>query len=172
VELQLKEQDLRQVFGDVLALAAEELTTRNVTLDSSLPSNALVANVDADLLKQAALNVIQNGAQAMPEGGRLRVVLEEDKKSGVLRIADEGIGIPEEIREKIFDLYFTTKSEGSGIGLAMTYRILQLHHGSVEVQSSVGRGTEFQLRIPLTATEWGRRHLLPANMESTEGLLG
>lgn len=172
VELQLKEQDLRQVFGDVLALAAEELTTRNVTLDSSLPSNALVANVDADLLKQAALNVIQNGAQAMPEGGTLRVVLEEDKKSGVLRIADEGIGIPEEIREKIFDLYFTTKSEGSGIGLAMTYRILQLHHGSVEVQSSVGRGTEFQLRIPLTATEWGRRHLLPANMESTEGLLG
>ncbi|HUN87111.1 MAG TPA: ATP-binding protein [Terracidiphilus sp.] len=172
VELQLKEQDLRQVFGDVLALAAEELTTRNVTLDSSLPSNALVANVDADLLKQAALNVIQNGAQAMPEGGTLRVVLEEDKKNGVLRIADQGTGIPEEIREKIFDLYFTTKTEGSGIGLAMTYRILQLHHGSVEVQSTVGRGTEFLLRIPLTATEWGRRHLQPANMQGSEGFLG
>jgi len=172
VELQLKEQDLRQVFGDVLALAAEELTTRNVTLDSSLPSNALVANVDADLLKQAALNVIQNGAQAMPEGGTLRVVLEEDKKNGVLRIADQGTGIPEEIREKIFDLYFTTKTEGSGIGLAMTYRILQLHHGSVEVQSTVGRGTEFLLRIPLTATEWGRRHLQPANLQGSEGFLG
>jgi len=172
VELQLKEQDLRQVFGDVLALAAEELTTRNVTLDSSLPSNALVANVDADLLKQAALNVIQNGAQAMPEGGILRVVLQEDKKNGVLRITDQGAGVPEEIREKIFDLYFTTKSEGSGIGLAMTYRILQLHHGSVEVQSTVGRGTEFLLRIPLTATEWGRRHLQPANSQTSEGLLG
>lgn len=169
VELQLKEQDLRQVFGDVLALAAEELTTRNVTLDSSLPSNALVANVDADLLKQAALNVIQNGAQAMPEGGTLRVVLEEDKKSGVLRIADEGVGIPEEILEKIFDLYFTTKSEGSGIGLAMTYRILQLHHGSVEVQSNVNRGTEFVMRIPLATTEWGRRHLQPASLENSEG---
>ena len=172
VELQLHEQDLRQVFGDVIALAAEELSTRNVTLEGSLPSNALVANVDADLLKQAAWNVIQNGAQAMPEGGILRVVLEEQKKNAVLRIADEGTGIPDEIRDKIFDLYFTTKTEGSGIGLAMTYRILQLHHGSVEVQSRVDRGTEFLLRIPLAATEWGRRHLQPANVDRTEGFGG
>jgi signal transduction histidine kinase len=172
VELQLREQDLRQVIGDVLALAAEELSTHNVPLESSFPSNPLVANVDADLLKQAALNVIQNGAQAMPNGGRLRVVLEENKKTAVLRIADEGTGIPDEIREKIFDLYFTTKSEGSGIGLAMTYRILQLHHGSVEVQSNVDRGTEFLLRIPLATAEWGRRHLQPANMANTDGLMG
>ena len=169
VELQLHEQDLRSVFGDVLALAAEELSTRNVTLESHLPSNPLVANVDADLLKQAALNVIQNGAQAMPEGGTLRVVLEDDRKMAVLRIADEGTGIPAEIREKIFDLYFTTKTGGSGIGLAMTYRILQLHHGSVDVQSKIDRGTEFSLRIPLAATEWGRRHLQPANVEGTKG---
>ena len=143
-----------------------------MTLESSFPSNPLVANVDADLLKQAALNVIQNGAQAMPHGGRLRVVLEENKKSAVLRIADEGTGIPDEIREKIFDLYFTTKSEGSGIGLAMTYRILQLHHGSVEVQSNVDRGTEFILRIPLAAADWGRRHLQPAIMGNSEGFIG
>jgi len=172
VELQLKEQDLRQPIGDVLALALDELSTRNVTLESTLASNPLIANVDADLLKQAVINVIQNGAQAMPNGGRLRVVLEEDKKNAVLRIADEGTGISEEIRDKIFDLYFTTKSEGSGIGLAMTYRILQLHHGSVEVQSNVSRGTEFVLRIPLAATEWGRRHLQPANMGNSEGNVG
>ena len=172
VELQLREQDLRQVIGDVLALASEELSTRNVQLESWMPPNPLVANVDADLLKQAAINVIQNAAQAMPTGGRLQVVLEEDRKHAVLRISDEGPGIPPEIREKIFDLYFTTKSEGSGIGLAMTYRILQLHHGSVEVQSELGRGTEFQLRIPLAATEWGRRHLQQAGIESTEGFAG
>jgi signal transduction histidine kinase len=172
VELQLKEQDLRQPIGDVLALASDELSTRNVTLKSSMASNPVIANVDADLLKQAVINVIQNGAQAMPDGGTLRVVLEEDKKNAVLRIADEGTGISEEIRDKIFDLYFTTKSEGSGIGLAMTYRILQLHHGSVEVQSNVSRGTEFVLRIPLAATEWGRRHLLPANMGNSEGNVG
>jgi signal transduction histidine kinase len=169
VELQLREQDLRTVIGDVLALASEELSTRNVTLLSRMPSNPLVANVDADLLKQAALNVIQNGAQAMPEGGTLRVVLEDDRKMAVLRIADEGYGIPEDIREKIFDLYFTTKVGGSGIGLAMTYRILQLHHGSIDVQSKVDRGTEFSLRIPLAATEWGRRHLQPAIVEDTKG---
>jgi signal transduction histidine kinase len=116
--------------------------------------------------------VIQNGAQAMPEGGTLEVVLEEHWKSAVLRIADEGPGIPDEIREKIFDLYFTTKSGGSGIGLAMTYRILQLHHGSIEVQSSQDHGTEFLLRIPLAATEWGRRHLEPASEQSEEGLSG
>ncbi len=172
VELQLREQDLRQVIRDVLTLASDELSTRNVTLESSLASNPLIANVDADLLKQAVINVLQNGAQAMPEGGRLRVVLEEVKKMAVLRIADEGAGIPEEIRDKIFDLYFTTKTGGSGIGLAMTYRILQLHHGSVEVQNSGNRGTEFVLRIPLTVTEWGRRHLQPASMGNLEGPVG
>jgi len=190
VELQLHEQDLRLVIGDVLALAAEELTTHRVRLTSRMPEEPLLANVDADLLKQAALNVIQNGAQAMPEGGRLEVVLEEDQsgetgtqpargnglegsrtgratpKFAVLRIADEGPGIPAEILEKIFDLYFTTKSGGSGIGLAMTYRILQLHHGSVDVQSREGRGTEFRLRIPLTAAGRGLRVPQPASIRS------
>jgi signal transduction histidine kinase len=172
VELQLREQDLRQVIGDVLTLAKDELSTRNVTLEIAMASNPLIANVDADLLKQAVLNVIQNGAQAMPEGGTLRVVLEESKKIAILRIADQGTGIPDEIRDKIFDLYFTTKSEGSGIGLAMTYRILQLHHGSVEAQNNGSRGTEFVMRIPLAATEWGRRHLQPASMGNSEGSVG
>jgi len=170
VELQLREQDLRPVIADVLALAAEELSTHNVTLVSRMPSSPLVANIDADLLKQAVLNVIQNGAQAMQQGGTLEVVLEEDHKSGVLRIADEGPGIPEDIRAKIFDLYFTTKSGGSGIGLTMTYRVLQLHHGSVEVQSRAGRGTEFLLRVPLAAGDWGRRHLRPAVVTNEKGL--
>jgi len=192
VELQLQEHDLRMVVGDVLALAADELETRQVTLISRMPEEPLIANVDADLLKQAALNVIQNGAQAMPDGGRLEVTLEEEWNVGensagpshgrggsdrlpavgnfaILRIADEGVGIPADIREKIFDLYFTTKSGGSGIGLAMTYRILQLHYGSVEVKSREGRGTEFRLRIPLAATDRGRRHLQPANVDSEKG---
>src|SRR5208283_1466515 len=82
VELQLHEQDLRLVVGDVLALAADELETHHVTLTSHMPGEPLIANVDADLLKQAALNVIQNGAQAMPEGGRLEVTLEEEGNGG------------------------------------------------------------------------------------------
>ncbi len=194
VEVQLREQDLRPVIGDVLALAADELTMRRVTLVSRIPAEPLIANVDADLLKQAVLNVIQNGAQSMPDGGRLEVTLELDgnqnesqirasKGNGMaggashapahfalLRVADEGIGIPDEIRDKIFDLYFTTKIGGSGIGLAMTYRILQLHHGSVDVQSRQGRGTEFRLRIPLAAADRGRRNLQPAAVEDQKGL--
>jgi signal transduction histidine kinase len=172
VELRLSEQDLRPVLSDVLALAAEELSTHQVTLVSRLPSKPLMAKIDADLLKQAVLNVIQNGAQAMQQGGRLEVILEEEGKMAVLRVSDEGPGIPEDIREKIFDLYFTTRSGGSGIGLAMTYRILQFHHGSVEVESEVGRGAEFLLRIPLAATEWGRRHLPPASAANEKGLAG
>jgi signal transduction histidine kinase len=172
VELQLCEQDLRLVINDVLALAAAELSTHNITLVSQMPPNPLMANCDADLLKQATINVIQNGAQAMPEGGTLEVSLAEDRKFAVLRISDQGSGISDEIKDKIFDLYFTTKSGGSGIGLAMTYRIVQLHHGSIEVQSNVGRGTEFQLRIPLAATEWVRRHLQPAGVRTEKGLGG
>jgi len=169
VELRLREQDLRDVIGDVLALASAELSTRNVTVESSMPDKPLIANIDADLLKQAALNVIENGAQAMPEGGTLRIVIEEQRKFAVLRIADQGPGIPDDVREKIFDLYFTTKTGGSGIGLAMTYRIVQLHYGSIEVQSNAGRGTEFLLRIPLAAADWGRRLLQPTNVHHGEG---
>jgi signal transduction histidine kinase len=166
VELDLREQDLRPVIGDVLTLATAELATRNITLVSHLPSHPLIANIDRDLLKQATLNVIQNGAQSMPSGGKLEVVLEEDRKQALLRISDQGTGIPDDIREKIFDLYFTTKIGGSGIGLAVTYRILQLHHGSIEVQSKEDCGSEFQLRIPLSATDWGRRHLPSASVET------
>jgi signal transduction histidine kinase len=172
VELRLREQDLKEVIDDVLSLSTAELSTHNVILESHLPNKPLYVNVDTDLIKQAALNVIQNGAQAMPEGGTLRVVLEEQRKFAVLRIADQGPGIPEEIRERIFDLYFTTKTGGSGIGLAMTYRILQLHYGSIELESSLGRGTEFLLRIPLASTEWGRRYLQPAGSQDERGFSG
>ena len=158
VELQLREQDLRGVLDDVLALSGEELSARNITLVRQMPSKPVVANIDADLLKQAALNVIQNGAQAMPNGGRLDVILEIDRRFAILRILDEGVGIPDDLREKIFDLYFTTKSEGSGIGLAMTYRILQLHHGSIEVKSRECLGTEFRLYIPLANIDSARRN--------------
>jgi signal transduction histidine kinase len=179
VELHLRECDLRDVVSEVLALTIEELSIHHVTLIRMMPANPLTVNIDADLIKQALINVIKNGAQAMPEGGTLRVTLQESRKDesrrddirrfAVVHISDEGPGIPEDIREKIFDLYFTTKTGGSGIGLAMTYRILQLHYGSVEVQSNRvpsaeghKAGTEFVLQIPLTSNDWGRRHLEPA----------
>jgi signal transduction histidine kinase len=170
VELHLQENDLRTVVGQVGALAADELSTRGVYLLNHLPPKPVIVNSDPDLLKQALLNVILNGAQAMPEGGKLDVIVESDRKAALIRVQDEGVGIPDEIREKIFDLYFTTKSGGSGIGLAMTYRILQLHHGSVEVQSREDRGTEFCLCIPLAYPErTGRFRMQPAGIEQHKG---
>ncbi len=170
VELHLQENDLRVVVAQVGALAFDELSTRGVHLLNHLPPKSVVVNSDPDLLKQALLNVILNGAQAMPEGGRLDIIVESDRKTALIRVQDEGVGIPDEIREKIFDLYFTTKNGGSGIGLAMTYRILQLHHGSVEVQSREVRGTEFCLCIPLAYPErTGRYRLQPAVAEPHKG---
>ena len=169
VEVKLVEYDLREVIMDVVSLSAAEMYTRNVILTSRLPSYPLFAKADVDLLKQAVLNVVQNGAQAMPDGGKLEVLLEEDGKFAVITVQDEGEGISPELQARIFDLYFTTKSGGSGIGLAMTYRILQLHHGSIDVHSDLGRGSAFQLRMPLSVADRVRRHPQPTLVEETKG---
>lgn len=164
VELQLREQDLRRVVSAVLALASAELETRNVYVQSSLPDYPVMVKVDGDLVKQALLNVVLNGAQAMTEGGALEVRLIEDGRMALLSIHDSGPGIPADIRDKIFDLYFTTKKGGSGIGLAMTYRIVQIHSGSVEVESGPNAGTTFTLTLPLAIAQEGRmrEHLAAA----------
>jgi PAS domain S-box-containing protein len=156
VELQLKEQDLRRVVSAVLMLASAELETRDVHVQSDLPDRPVLAKVDADLLKQALLNVVLNGAQAMAEGGKLEVRLAEDGRMALLSIHDQGSGISSDVRDKIFDLYFTTKKDGSGIGLAMTYRIVELHNGSIEVESDATRGTTFILRFPLSTLQESR----------------
>jgi len=103
-----------------------------------------------------------NGGQAMADGGVLEVRLTADTRTASISIRDEGEGIPDDVRPKIFDLYFTTKREGSGIGLAMAYRILQLHNGEIDVQSQPGIGTTFVLRLPVTASSDVRlRNSLP-----------
>ncbi|QNI34054.1 PAS domain S-box protein [Alloacidobacterium dinghuense] len=149
VELKLHDQDLRRIVNAVLMLASVELETRGVRVVNESPARPVIVKVDADLMQQALLNVVLNGAQAMADGGTLRVRLTEDPRWVFLSVSDEGEGIPDDIRSKIFNLYFTTKKEGSGIGLAMTYRIIQLHNGQVDVESHVGQGTTFTLKIPV-----------------------
>jgi signal transduction histidine kinase len=156
VELQLKEQDLRRVVSGVLMLASAELETHDVRVSSHMPERPLIAKVDADLIKQAILNVVLNGAQAMSQGGELHVTLREEGRMAAIEIADSGSGIPDDIRAKIFDLYFTTRKDGSGIGLAMTYRIIQLHSGSIDVQSKQNIGSTFTLKLPLLASAEGK----------------
>ncbi|HEY0785560.1 MAG TPA: ATP-binding protein [Acidobacteriaceae bacterium] len=150
VEPKLQEQDLRSVVGSVLQLASAELATHAVEVVSRLPEKPLLVKVDTDMLRQALLNIVLNGAQAMPFGGKLALELTDDGRFAVLAVRDQGEGIAPEVLPRIFDLYFTTKKDGSGIGLAMTYRVVQLHSGVVEVESEVGRGTVFTIRIPCT----------------------
>ncbi len=160
VELQLKDQDLRAVVASVLMLASAEFQTRGITVESDSPARSVLCRVDADLLEQALLNVVLNGAQAMASGGALEVRLTEDGRWAYIRVRDHGEGIPDEIRSRIFDLYFTTRKEGSGIGLAMTYRIVQMHHGQIDVESKPGSGTTFVLRLPLISAGSGQRVVL------------
>jgi signal transduction histidine kinase len=116
-----------------------------------------MVRVDAELVQQALLNLLLNGMQAMPEGGQLSISTHRDHQFAVVEVADEGEGIPEQLLPRIFELYFTTKPRGSGIGLAMTYRILQMHGGAMDVRSNADpaaadRGTTFTLRLPLAAS--------------------
>jgi signal transduction histidine kinase len=106
-------------------------------------------NGDAGMLRQAFLNLALNACQAMPTGGTLRLSCAPASRGRVeIRFEDSGVGIPPEDLPKIFDLYFTTKDHGTGVGLSMVYRIVQLHDGEIEVQSTPGRGTTFKVLLP------------------------
>ena len=157
VELRPLDLDLRELVSSVLMLASAELETRGIHVESEVPGHAVLCRVDGDLLKQALLNVVLNGAQAMANGGTLSVRLSDGARWASITVHDQGVGIPDEIRPRIFDLYFTTKKEGSGIGLAMTYRIVQMHHGQIDVESKPGSGTTFVLRLPLISAGSGQR---------------
>src|SRR5439155_7124763 len=101
------------------------------------------------MLRQAFLNLAINACQAMPNGGTLRLAAAPAARERVeVRVEDTGVGIPPANLEKIFDLYFTTKDHGTGIGLSMVYRIIQMHDGEVEVESTKGRGTIFRVLLP------------------------
>jgi len=118
-----------------------------------ISSEPLPVRIDADLIKQAVLNVVLNGIQAMNgKSGTLTIRAWRENGIVTVDVEDQGGGIPPAVRDKIFNLYFTTKKGGSGIGLAMTYRVMQLHNGSVEFDSRDGEGTTFHLRLPVVAT--------------------
>jgi signal transduction histidine kinase len=106
---------------------------------------------DRDLLKQAVLNLVLNAVDAMPAGGELHVELTRRGEMAEISVSDTGKGIPIENQQKIFQLFFTTRPGGSGIGLATTFRIVQLHNGSIDFQSEIGRGTTFRIELPLAA---------------------
>jgi signal transduction histidine kinase len=148
-DLRLEEVDLRRLLEDVALLAAPDAEQHGVTIEQHMPAERLSVKVDLDLMKQAILNVVINGVQAMPHGGVLTISARHGNGAIVAEVRDQGAGIPQDMRDKIFELYFTTKKDGSGIGLAQTYQILQWHYGSVDFESAEGAGTTFRFHIPV-----------------------
>jgi signal transduction histidine kinase len=174
MDLDLREHDLRRVIAQTLDLAGAELKEHSVAIESQSPPHEVPVRIDAELIRQALLNLLLNAMQAMPSGGVVSISVRRDQRLAFVEIADNGEGIPASVLPRIFDLYFTTKPRGSGIGLAMTYRILQLHGGALEVRSNADpaapeHGTTFTLRIPISPNlpNEGRRQV-PRIVPGTE----
>jgi signal transduction histidine kinase/HAMP domain-containing protein len=148
LEVQRVETDLAGLMQEVFTLAEPQARKCNVRLVLDRNGALPPVKLDRDLMKQALLNLVLNACQAMPSGGELRVKPRNTAEAVELEIADQGTGIPPEARQNIFTLYYTTKPGGSGVGLAMTYRIIQLHQGEITFSTEVNRGTTFRITLP------------------------
>jgi signal transduction histidine kinase len=153
VELRLVDFDLRRAIEDVALLASPEAAQQGVKIETRMSGEPLPVRADADLIKQALLNVVLNGVQAMSGGGVLSITSGQLEMAATIEVRDQGGGIPPEVRDKVFNLYFSTKKTGSGIGLAMSYRVLQLHNGALDFVTEMGRGTTFRLILPLAGEQ-------------------
>jgi PAS domain S-box-containing protein len=149
VELDFVDTDLVPLLQEALRGARPAIDRAGVELVADLPSSFPPARVDPRLIHQAVFNVVLNACEAMNPGGRLTVSLGQRGEMAEIQIADTGRGIAAEDRKKIFQLFFTTRPGGSGVGLANAYRFVQLHNGSIEFDSEVGRGTTFRIDLPL-----------------------
>ncbi len=151
MDIRLEATQLSHLLPEVLEIAQPQLQKANIQLAQLLPVDVPEVYVDRALLKQAVLNLVLNAAEAMPNGGQLSLVLSRRGEMAEISVADTGKGIPPENKQKIFQLFFTTRPGGSGIGLASAFRIVQLHNGSIDFTSEVGRGTTFRIELPLAA---------------------
>jgi signal transduction histidine kinase len=149
VELHVSEVPVDEFVQEIVDLARPQAAFAGIRIDVEQHADGVAIRADRDLLKQALLNVAVNAIEAMPSGGSLRFASALQSDEAEIRITDSGPGIPPELREKIFRLYFTTKEGGSGIGLAMTFRIVQLHDGTIDFSSEPGKGTTFMMRFPV-----------------------
>jgi|SRR5579859_119668 len=151
MEVRLEATQLADLLKEVLDVARPQLQKANVQVAQLLPIDVPEVYVDRALLKQAVLNLLLNAGEAMPNGGQLRLVLSRRGEVAEISVGDTGKGIPLENRQKIFQLFFTTRPGGSGIGLASTFRIVQLMNGSIDFTTEVGKGTTFRIELPLAA---------------------
>ena len=147
-DLTLQPVDIAPLIAAVMPVIRAEADAKGVEVREEFPDHLPKVSADPGLLEQAFLNLALNACQAMPNGGRLRIAaaaLPRDLVEVVFE--DTGVGIEPDHLARIFDLYFTTREHGSGIGLSLVYRTVQLHDGEIEVQSTPGRGTTFRVRL-------------------------
>jgi signal transduction histidine kinase len=148
-DLRLQPVDPAALLDEVARVIQGEAPASGVRVEVHAPPTVSYVNGDAGMLRQAILNLALNACQAMPTGGVLRFAARRASKNRVeLSVEDTGTGIQPEHLQRIFDLYFTTRPKGTGIGLSMVYRTVQLHDGDIEVQSTPGVGTTFRVLIP------------------------
>lgn len=150
---------LRELVEGFLDFIEPEARGRGVRLDADLGAEPAVARVDADLFRQAFLNLVQNSFEAMPQGGTLRLRLRSENGELVLALEDTGRGISDQALPRIFDPFFTTKKDGTGLGLAHVRRVVEEHGGSIECWSRSGEGTRFVLRLPAATGDLAEKEL-------------
>ncbi len=146
--------DINGLIERAIQLQERQAAIRNVRIEKDLDQALPPVNLDRNKIQQVFANLIMNAREAMPEGGTLAVTSRMSRDGTAIEVvfADTGVGIPEENIPKIFDPFFTTKSFGTGLGLAISYGIVQHRGGTIEVQSELGRGSAFTVRIPLAGT--------------------
>jgi two-component system NtrC family sensor kinase len=153
------ESNINLVLNEVIALLEQQHTFRNIGIVKDLSPNVPFVEIDVGQIQEVFMNLILNAAQAMDGTGTLTAVtqLVDDGEMVEIEIRDTGPGIPEDKIEKIFEPFYTTKEigRGTGLGLSIVYGIIERHHGSIRVESEVGRGTSFFVKIPVPLTEPG-----------------
>jgi signal transduction histidine kinase len=151
-EVPLTPTDLGKVIEEMIDFFGPTAKSANIDIREYVPADLPQVALNKELFKQALLNLFLNAEQAMPGGGELTIqgAVEETpgKRCVVLSIIDTGKGMDAEVRAQIFKPFFSTKPGGTGLGLPTTKRIIESHHGAIDVQSEVGKGTKFTIRLP------------------------
>ena len=151
-ELNLAPVDVGALLSEVARLMTPEAERAGTRIAVDVAPELPPVAGDAGLLQQACTNLVTNAIQSMPDGGAVTLDAYRGTDGAIaVRVRDEGVGIPSDDLERIFRLYYTTKPQGSGIGLSMVYRIVQMHDGRIDVDSEVGRGTVMTMTLPVAS---------------------
>ncbi len=146
--IQRRELDLNAWLGEIVALYAGPAQEAGIAIELSLPPQLSRFSLDPDQMRQAIGNLILNAIQASPPGSSIRVKLEPERRGVAIEIADRGAGIAAEDLERILELYYTTRADGSGLGLPIALRIIEDHGGSLQIRSRPGHGTTTRMFLP------------------------